>query len=148
MIKQVLDKKIRGVFGGDGSTGELFVNEPMKEHTTLRIGGPADLYVIPRNLISMRNLMITLKDEHIPVMPLGGGSNVLISDEGVEGAVIATQFFHHIELIEDHDGEARLFAEAGTPLQKLVNFGKGRGYRGMEGLAGIPGSVGGAIAGN
>jgi UDP-N-acetylmuramate dehydrogenase len=148
MIKQVLDKKIRGVFGGDGSTGELFVNEPMKEHTTLRIGGPADLYVIPRNLISMRNLMITLKDEHIPVMPLGGGSNVLISDEGVEGAVIATQFFHHIELIEDHDGEARLFAEAGTPLQKLVNFCKGRGYRGMEGLAGIPGSVGGAIAGN
>lgn len=148
MTRQLLDERIRGIFGGEGSAGELFVNEPMKGHTTLRIGGAADLYVIPRNLVSMRNLMITLKDEHIPVMPLGGGSNVLISDEGVEGAVIATQSFYHIELIEEHGGEARLFAEAGTPLQKLVNFCKGRGYRGMEGLAGIPGSVGGAIAGN
>ena len=148
MIKQVPDEKIRGVFGGDGSSGELFVNEPMKGHTTLRIGGPADLYVIPGNLVSMRSLMITLKDEHIPVMPLGGGSNVVISDEGVEGAVIATQSFHHIELIEDHGDEVRLFAEAGTPLQRLVNFCKGKGLKGIEGLAGIPGSVGGAIIGN
>ncbi|HXX80493.1 MAG TPA: UDP-N-acetylmuramate dehydrogenase [Thermodesulfovibrionales bacterium] len=148
MIKQVLDEKIRGVFGGDGSTGELFVNEPMKGHTTLRIGGPADLYVIPRNLVSMRNLMRTLKDEHIPFMPLGGGSNVVISDGGVEGAVIATTSFHHIELIEDHGDEIRLFAEAGATLQKLVNFCKAKGCTGMEGLAGIPGSVGGAIAGN
>lgn len=148
MTKQVLDKRIRGVLGDDGSLGELFVNEPMKGHTTLRIGGPADLYVVPRNLVSMRNLMVTLKDEHIPVMPLGGGSNVVISDEGVEGAVIATVSFHHIELIEDQGHGVRLFAEAGTPLQKLVNFCKAKGYTGVEGLAGIPGSVGGAIAGN
>jgi UDP-N-acetylmuramate dehydrogenase len=148
MTKQLLDERIRGIFGGDGSTGDLFVNEPMKGHTTLRIGGPADLYIIPHNLVSMRNLMAALKDEHLPVMPLGGGSNVLISDEGVEGAVIATASFHHIELVEDHDNGVRLFAEAGTPLQKLVNFCKGRGYKGIEGLAGIPGSVGGAIRGN
>jgi UDP-N-acetylmuramate dehydrogenase len=148
MMRQLLDERIRGIFGEDGSAGDLFVNEPMKGHTTLRIGGPADLYVIPRNLVSMRNLMITLKDEHIPVMPLGGGSNVVISDEGLEGAVIATLSFQHIELIEEHGDEVRLFTEAGTPLQKLVNFCKGKGYKGVEGLAGIPGSVGGAITGN
>jgi len=148
MMRQLLDERIRGIFGEDGSAGDLFVNEPMKGHTTLRIGGPADLYVIPRNLVSMRNLMVTLKHEHIPVMPLGGGSNVVISDEGVEGAVIATVSFHHIEVIEDNGDEVRLFAEAGTPLQKLVNFCKGKGYKGMEGLVGIPGSAGGAIAGN
>ena len=148
MTKQLLDERIRGIFGEGGSAGDLFVNEPMKGHTTLRIGGSADLYVIPRNLVSMRNLMVTLKDEHIPVMPLGGGSNVLISDEGVEGAVIATVSFHDIEVIEDYGDEVRLFAEAGTPLQKLVNFCRGRGYKGLEGLAGIPGSVGGAVAGN
>jgi UDP-N-acetylmuramate dehydrogenase len=148
MMRQLLDEKIRGILGEDGSAGDLFVNEPMKGHTTLRIGGPADLYVIPRNLVSMRGLMVTLKDEHIPLMPLGVGSNVVISDEGVEGAVIATVSFHHIELIEDYGDEVRLFTEAGTPLQKLVNFCKGRGYKGVEGLAGIPGSVGGAITGN
>jgi UDP-N-acetylmuramate dehydrogenase len=148
MIKQLPDERIRALFGEEGSAGELFVNEPMKGHTTLRIGGPADLYLIPGNLVSLRNLMVALKDEHIPVMPLGGGSNVLISDEGVEGAVIATVSFHHIELIEDYGDGVRLFAEAGTPLQKLVNFSKGKGYKGIEGLAGIPGSLGGAITGN
>ena len=148
MTRQVLDEKIREIFGTERSTGDLFVNEPMREHTTLRIGGPADLYVIPRNLVSMRDLMTALKDEHVPVMPLGGGSNVLVSDEGVEGAVIATSSFIHIELVEDHGDRVRLFVEAGTPLQRLVNFCKGRGYEGIEGLAGIPGSVGGAITGN
>lgn len=148
MTRQLLDERIRGVFGEDRSPGDLFVNEPMREHTTLRIGGPADLYVIPGNLVSMRNLMITLKHEHIPVMPLGGGSNVVISDEGIEGAVIATASFRQIELIEDNGDEVRLFTEAGAPLRKLVNFSGGKGYKGLEGLAGIPGSVGGAIAGN
>ncbi|HXX52937.1 MAG TPA: FAD-binding protein, partial [Thermodesulfovibrionales bacterium] len=147
-MRQTLDERIRGVFGGDGSAGDLFVNEPMKGHTTLRIGGPADLYVLPKNLVSMKNLMTTLRDEHIVVTPLGGGSNVVISDEGVEGAVICTASFHHIELVEDHGDEVRLFTEAGTPLQKLVNFCKDKGCGGVEGLAGIPGSVGGAIAGN
>jgi UDP-N-acetylmuramate dehydrogenase len=72
----------------------------------------------------------------------------VISDEGIEGAVIATFSFHQVELIEDSGDEVRLFTEAGTPLQKVVNFSRGKGYKGLEGLAGIPGSVGGAIIGN
>jgi UDP-N-acetylmuramate dehydrogenase len=134
--------------GKDAFAGELLVNEPMKGHTTLRIGGPADIFAEPRDMISLRNLLNALREEDIPAMPVGGGSNLLVSDEGIEGAVISTACLNHMEVIEEDDGCTRLFAEAGTPLGRLVNFTKEKGWKGVEGLAGIPGFIGGAICGN
>ncbi len=148
MTQQLSDKQMKEIFGADVFLGAVFANEPMKDHTTLRIGGPADIYVMPKNMLSLKNLVITLSHECIPAMPVGGGSNLLVSDEGIAGAVISTVVLNHIEVMEESADEVRLFSEAGAPLQKLVNLCRAQGYGGIEGLAGIPGCIGGAIRGN
>ncbi len=148
MTAQLSEGRMREIFGGDLFAGNVFAEEPMKGHTTLRIGGPADMYVMPGNLLSLKNLLLALREEDVPAMPLGGGSNLLVSDEGIGGAVISLALLDHVEIIEENAGEVRLFAEAGAPLQKLLNFAKTEGYGGMEGLAGIPGCLGGAVRGN
>lgn len=148
MTQQLSDKRMKEIFGEDGFLGDVFAGEPMRNHTTLRIGGPADIYVMTKNILSLKNLMIALSDEGIAAMPMGGGSNLLVSDDGISGAVISTAVLNHIEMIEESADEVRLFVEAGTPLQKLVNLAKACGYAGIEGLAGIPGFMGGALLGN
>jgi UDP-N-acetylmuramate dehydrogenase len=86
--------------------------------------------------------------KEIPFLPLGNGTNVLVRDGGIEGAVISLMSFRKIEIISEDEGIVNVYVEAGTPLQRLVQFSKEKGYSGIEGLAGIPGSVGGAISGN
>lgn len=146
--QQSSHKRLKEIFEAGIFAGDVFANEAMKEHTTLRIGGPAELYATPKNMLSLKHLLVALKDEGIPWMPVGGGSNLLVSDEGIPGAVISMGNLHHIETIEENGDAVRLYIEAGTPLQKLVNRAKAEGYRGIEGLVGIPGSVGGALRGN
>jgi UDP-N-acetylmuramate dehydrogenase len=148
MAQQLSDRRMKEIFGADVFVGDVFANEPMKDHTTLRIGGPADFYVMTKNMLSLKNLLMVLTNEGIPVMPVGGGSNLLVSDEGIPGAIISMANLNHIETIEESGDEARLFVEAGAPLQKLVNLATARGYGGIEGLAGIPGLMGGALWGN
>jgi UDP-N-acetylmuramate dehydrogenase len=148
MTAQLSERRMKEIFGEDVSAGNVFADEPMKYHTTLRIGGPADMYVIPGNLLSLKNLLLALRDEGVASMPAGGGSNLLVSDEGIAGAVISMVSLNHVEIIEENADEVRLFAEAGAPLQKLLNLAKAQGYAGIEGLAGIPGCLGGAIWGN
>jgi UDP-N-acetylmuramate dehydrogenase len=148
MNGRLTDKKIKEIFGGDVFVGDVYAGEPMKNHTTLRMGGPADLYIMPGNLLSLQSILAVLMEEDIAAMPLGGGSNLLVSDEGMEGAVVSTASLNHIEIIEESSGEVRLFVEAGAILGSVLNFAKARGYSGIEALAGIPGCVGGAIRGN
>lgn len=143
MTQQLSGERMKELFGGD-----VFANEPMKNHTTLRIGGPTDIYSMPKDMLSLNKLIIALRDEVVPSMAIGGGSNLLVSDEGIAGAVISTVFLNHIEVMEENADEVRLFVEAGAPLQKLVNLAVAEGYKGIEGLAGIPGYVGGALRGN
>lgn len=121
---------------------------PMKDRTSLGIGGPADILAVPADPLSLRNLVVVLEGKGIPFTTVGAGTNILVRDAGIEGAVIALRQFNRIEVLKEENGGAELFVEAGVPLQKLVNFCKGKGYSGIEGLAGIPGSVGGAISGN
>jgi UDP-N-acetylmuramate dehydrogenase len=128
--------------------GEVGFDIPMKEHTALSIGGPADVFLRPEEPLSIRNLMVTLKNKGVPFFTLGGGTNVLVRDGGIEGVVLSLKEFGRIEVLKEGNSNAELFVEAGVPLQKLVNFCKERGYAGIEGLTGIPGSVGGAICGN
>lgn len=141
-------KTLKEIFRENNFIGDVLFDEPMREHTTLRIGGRADAFVRPKDINSLRDIIITLKNEDVRPMPVGGGSNLLVSDEGVEGAVISTVFLNHLEIAEDNDEEAGIFTEAGIPLRRLVNFSKDKGYKGIEGLAGIPGFVGGAVRGN
>ncbi len=128
--------------------GEVGFDIPMNEYTNLRIGGPADVFLRPEDPLSIRNLLVTLKKKGVPFFTLGGGTNVLVRDGGIEGVVLSLREFGRIEVLKETENFAELFVEAGVPLQKLVNFCKERGYSGMEGLTGIPGSVGGAISGN
>jgi UDP-N-acetylmuramate dehydrogenase len=128
--------------------GDMRFVEPMMKHTSLRIGGPADVFAIPQDIPSLKNMLIILKRQGIPFLPLGSGTNVLIRDEGIEGVVISLMYFRKIEIISEDEGNVNVYVEAGTPLQRLVQFSKEKGYSGIEGLAGIPGSVGGAICGN
>lgn len=148
MTKQLPDERLKDVLRRDAFTGGLFVNEPMKDHTTLRIGGPAEIYAAPADPVSLKNLLSALREDDTSSMPLGGGSNLLVSDGGIEGAVISTYSLNRTEVTEEETDCATLFAEAGVPLGRLINLCRDRGYKGMEGLVGIPGSLGGAVRGN
>jgi UDP-N-acetylmuramate dehydrogenase len=144
----VIGERLEEIFPGDLFKGELRVMEPMSNHTSLRIGGPAEVFAIPHDFLSLKNMLLILKRRGISFLPLGGGTNVLVRDGGIEGVVISLQSFRRIEILNEDEEFVTLFVEVGTPLQRLVSFTKEKGYSGMEGLAGIPGSVGGAICGN
>lgn len=142
------EKTLNRLFARDVFKGEAFFNEPMERHTTLKIGGPAEVFAVPEDIFSLKNILSGLSAGDIPFMPAGSGSNMLVSDRGMTGAVISLATLNRIEVISEDTGEVRLFVEAGASLQRLVNLAKDKGYEGIEGLTGIPGSVGGAIRGN
>lgn len=141
-------EELKDIFSGDLFKGETRFMEPMMNHTSLRIGGPADVFAIPQDLISLRNMLVISKIREIPFFLLGGGTNILVRDGGIEGTVISLKSFRKIEVLREDDECVYLFVEAGTPLPRLVNFSQKNGYSGIEGLTGIPGSVGGAICSN
>ncbi|MBA4372385.1 MAG: UDP-N-acetylenolpyruvoylglucosamine reductase [Thermodesulfovibrio sp.] len=138
-LKEALQGRYQGYIGFGIS---------MKEHTTLGIGGRADVFMTPDDPLSLRNLISVLRKKGLPFMTLGRGSNLLVRDSGIDGAVLSLNTFNRIEVLKEGNSTAELFVEAGVPLQKLVNFCRDAGYAGIEGLTGIPGTVGGAICGN
>ncbi|MCS7203532.1 MAG: UDP-N-acetylmuramate dehydrogenase [Thermodesulfovibrio sp.] len=117
-------------------------DEPLKNYTTLRIGGLAKFIVYP-NYENILKLMKFLKDENIPFFVIGKGSNLLVSDSGYEGVVINITKIKGIKLDRDF-----IEVMAGESLTKVVILTAKKGLSGLEGLIGIPGSVGGAIKGN
>ncbi len=141
-------QELKDIFSEGLFEGKVSFMEPMSNHTSLRIGGPADVFVMPQNLLSLKNMHAHLKRSQIPFFPLGGGTNILVRDGGIDGVVISFRSFKKIEVLSDDNTYVDVFVEVGTPLQRLVNFSRENGYAGLEGLAGIPGSVGGAICGN
>ena len=148
MTNQGMEERAKDIFSEGLFEGEVKFSEPMRNHTSLRIGGPADIFAIPQDLSSLKNMHINLRRNKIPFFPLGGGTNILVRDGGIEGAVISLRSFRRTGVLSKDNNYAYLFAEAGTLLQRIVNFSKENGYSGVEGLAGIPGTVGGAIFGN
>ena len=141
-------QELKDIFSEGLIEGKISFMEPMSKHTSLRIGGPADVFVMPQNLLSLKNMHAHLKRSQIPFFPLGGGTNILVRDGGIDGVVISFRSFKKIEVLSDDNTYVDVFVEVGTLLQRLVNFSRENGYAGLEGLAGIPGSVGGAICGN
>jgi UDP-N-acetylmuramate dehydrogenase len=117
-------------------------NEPLAPHTWLKIGGPAQYFVEPRHPEELVAVVRACHAEQIPMRILGGGSNLLVRDEGVSGAVIhiAGEGFARIEV----DGKT-VRSGAGALLSQLISQTVKAGLAGMEALAGIPGTVGGAL---
>jgi UDP-N-acetylmuramate dehydrogenase len=123
--------------------------EPLSPYTTIRIGGKADWLIEPKNISEIKQLLEIAQAENIPWFILGRGSNLLVSDRGLRGMV-----FHlsaprpPVTIKRFKNGQHLLEVEAGFPLSRLVRFGIENRLRGLEFLAGIPGSMGGAWAMN
>lgn len=114
----------------------------MSGNTTFKVGGNADLMVFPGDVEELRAVMDIVKDECLPFLIIGSGSNLLVSDEGLRGVVISLkEGFKNIEKA----GDLAIDCGAGLSLAALVDFSAGHGLSGLEFLSGIPGTVGGAV---
>lgn len=121
--------------------GRVRRDEPMADHTTWRVGGPAALFVEPQDTAELRLCLELLQDADIPWMPVGSGSNLLVRDGGVPGAVISMRCFRRMRF----EANGRVRAGGGLPLMTLIRACAEKGLSGLEHLAGIPGTVGGAV---
>ena len=128
--------------------GVVRAGEPLARYTSLRIGGPADLWVEPASEADLITLLRWARSQGLPVTALGGGSNVLVPDEGLRGLVVRVGFDHIRWGSPEGDGGCRVVAGAGTPLARLIHEAAHRGCSGLEPCAGIPGTVGGAVVMN
>ena len=124
--------------------GEIRLKERLADYTTLKVGGPCRALVRPPDLESLRRLIEVLGDVSVPYFPLGGGSNLLVSDDGFDGVVIATDALQEWET----DPPAGLTVGAGVVTARVVKWAVRSGLSGMEGLTGVPGSIGGACVMN
>lgn len=117
-------------------------NEPMSKHTSFKIGGNADAYIKVNNLSKLSTILKECQDSNVDYMILGNGSNLLVSDDGIRGAVIRLDGdFRKITLVDD----TTIFCGAGATLAYLCKFALNCGLSGLEFAWGIPGTVGGAV---
>lgn len=123
---------------------EYLINEPMSLHTSFHIGGNADVFVAPESEEKLCALISFLKQEHVPFMIIGRGSNLVVSDNGIEGVVISLCYINKVCLAED----GYIYAGAGASLASVCTFARDNELSGLEFAYGIPGSIGGAMVMN
>ncbi|NJD08291.1 MAG: UDP-N-acetylmuramate dehydrogenase [Methylococcaceae bacterium] len=124
--------------------GDLRYNEPLASYTSWRVGGPADRLYLPADAEDLMAFLNSLPDSE-PLFWLGLGSNLLVRDGGIRGTVICTKNrLKQIRLLDD----GRVYAEAGVPSAQVAKFCSTQRLAGAEFLAGIPGTLGGALAMN
>lgn len=116
------------------------VNEPMRCHTSFKIGGPAKVFVCPEKTQELEQILGFLKEKELPFFILGKGSNLLVSDEGINAAVICLSSFNAISV----SGE-EIKAGAGAALSAVCQAALQNGLSGLEFAFGIPGGIGGAL---
>ena len=131
--------ELENIMAGSG----IFMEEPMKKHTTFRVGGPADVLVQPDET-ALVAILALCRQYHVSYSFIGNGSNLLVGDKGIRGVVI--EMTEPMGNIEVHG--TRITAQAGAMLSKIANTAASNGLGGMEFAAGIPGSVGGAVVMN
>jgi UDP-N-acetylmuramate dehydrogenase len=125
---------------------ECLPDEPLARHVSMGVGGPARWLLTVQTTTALQPVLQSLNDARIPWMILGGGSNTFFVDKGYPGAVI--QLGRAFRAIEPGPGPHRLTAGAGSNLSAVMNAAKRAGLAGMEWAAGVPGALGGALAGN
>jgi UDP-N-acetylmuramate dehydrogenase len=129
--------------------GEVRFNEPLRKYTSIQIGGPADALIFPAHIEDLKNIVQFAQEKRVPWMILGLGSNVLVKEGGVQGIVFRLhKTLQQFKKIDETESEVLLQAEAGVPLPKLVEMCRQQGWSGMEGLYGIPGTIGGTLVMN
>lgn len=126
---------------------DIRFNVPVAGYTSLKIGGIADAIISPEPEL-FSDVIDTLRKNQIPYTVIGGGTNCLFKDRGIDGILVLMNRFRHINIGDDQGSFQEIYVEAGCPLKRVINLSSDLGLSGLEGLAGIPGTVGGAIAGN
>ncbi len=124
--------------------GKLLFDEPMSRHTSWRVGGPADCYFVPADLDDLQNFLADMSKE-LPLYWVGLGSNLLVRDGGIRGQVIAP--LGALKELKRLDN-TQVYAECGVSCAKLARFCEREALGGAGFFAGIPGTVGGALAMN
>lgn len=123
------------------NVGKVKRNELLSQHTTMKIGGPADLLIEPSSLENIQRVMSFIKDRQLPWRAIGRGSNLLVSDKGIEGVVIKLgSGLDHLSI-----NESTITVGGGHSLVSLSTLISKKGLSGLEFASGIPGSVGGAV---
>jgi UDP-N-acetylmuramate--alanine ligase len=135
----VIAEKLKAIVGEEG---EMRLYEPLSKHTTLRVGGPAQFWVEPRNENAFAELIRSCRSEGLPLFVIGRGSNLLVRDGGIRGVVVHPRGgdFDKIEV----DGN-EITAGVGAKLKEVAYAGKAAGIGGLEWMEGIPGAVGGGL---
>lgn len=125
--------------------GKVRFREPLRNHTTFKIGGPAKLFIEPYDLEDLKRALSLAKINKLPVFLLGAGSNILVSDKGINGIVLrlSSRYFTKI-----YGKNNVLNVGSGSLLAKLIQYSKRHSLSGAEFLVGIPGTIGGALAMN
>ena len=120
------------------------ISEPMNRHTTFRIGGPADYFLLPSTAEEVKKILEICKEKELPYFILGNGSNLLVSDEGYCGVII--QLYRNYGGITVEGTDIR--AGAGALLSQIASAAKNASLTGFEFAGGIPGTLGGAVVMN
>lgn len=146
---QNLQGKLVEIYGQEN----VKCDEPMKNHTTFRIGGPAAFYVCPQNKKQLAEGLVFMKQENVAFEVIGNGSNLLVADEGFDGVIFdMSQHFNRYEILHDEcscaaDKQTRVCVsvQAGVMLGKLGKELAALSLAGFEFATGIPGTIGGAV---
>jgi len=126
---------------------EVRYNEPMSRHTTFKVGGTADVWLMPRGdsfPAFCAGLIYRVRSEEIPVFILGGGANIVVCDKGIRGIVLDMGAWKG-ESGESRAAEGELVLKSGTVIDDAADTAAASGLGGLEFLAGMPGTVGGAV---
>lgn len=122
--------------------GRVRFDEPMRLHTTFHIGGPAEIWVEPKDSEELRRVLQIAREGALAVTTIGGGANLLVRDEGIPGLVVHLGSRGFMGCRRTAEG---LAVGAGLPLEWLIRKAQGESLSGIEFLAGVPGRVGGAV---
>ena len=126
--------------------GDVIFNEPMKKHTSFKIGGNADVLFLPKNKLDVIKVIKFCTENHIKYFVMGNGTNLLVSDAGFRGVIIKIN--KKMNAIKINYEKKEIWAEAGILLSILANQALENNFSGMEFASGIPGTLGGAICMN
>ena len=133
-----IQEELIQILGADN----VWKDEPMKLHTTFRVGGPADWFVTPEEENRVCELVRLLKKENIPYYVMGNGSNLLVGDKGYRGVII--QMYKKMSQIRAMEDRV-IYAQAGALLSKIAAEALNQEWTGLEFASGIPGTLGGAV---
>lgn len=126
---------------------QILINEPMKNHTSFKIGGPADFFVLPKSVEQIQGIVKLCKSEEIPLFILGNGTDLLVRDKGIRGIVLKiAKNFDSVKITGVT--EEKVIAQSGVSLSALAKILLRNELSGFEFASGIPGTLGGAVTMN